>query len=195
MHKKLIKWHLYAGLLCFPYFIIFGISSLNFNHHFKFMEPGKNSSIWQKQINIPPFKDDDQFSEGVKDSLHLMGWTLPWEVKKDSTGFQFKVTHPGKEYSIKVPRNENTVSVEETSMGFWPVFNALHGFDGKIPGSSSILISMWGYYQSITVVVMLFSIISGIYIFLRRKNERKTGLIILFSCIGLSLLIMLFAWL
>lgn len=194
MRKKLIKWHLFAGLLCFPYFIIFGISSLNFNHHFQFMEPGKNIIHWQRQIIIPPFQDEQQFADAIRDSLGLIGWSPPWEIKKDTTGFRFMITHPGKTYAIKIVTNEKIIRVEETRKGFWSVFNSLHGFNGEIPGAPA-LINSWGFYSDIIIVVMLFSIISGIYIFLKRKSERKTGLIILFSCIGLSLLIMLSAWL
>ncbi len=38
MRSILLKIHLYAGLLCSSYPIIFGVSSLHFNHHF--VEPG-----------------------------------------------------------------------------------------------------------------------------------------------------------
>jgi len=194
MRNKLIKWHLYAGLLCLPYFIIFGISSLNFNHHFSFMEPHNNAIHWEKEITIPPFRDEQQFAEAIRDSLNLMGWTPPWEMKKDSAGFRFMVTHPGKDYVISAFNNQSIIKVEETHKGFWPVFNSLHGFNEEIPGAP-VFISSLGIYSNVVVVVMLFSIISGIYIFLRNRKERKTGLFILFGCLGFSLLIMLLAWL
>lgn len=194
MRNKLMKYHLFAGLLCFPYFIIFGISSLNFNHHFQFMEPGKNIIHWQKQIIIPPFQDEQQFADAIRDSLGLIGWSSPWEIKKDTTGFQFMITHPGKNYAISVFNNEPVIKVEEAWKGFWPVLNSLHGFNEKIPGVP-VFVNAWGIYSNVVVLVMLFSIISGIYIFLKNKKERKTGLFILFSCLGFSLLIMLLAWL
>jgi len=144
MRKNLIRLHLYAGLLCFPYFIIFGISSLNFNHHFKFTNPGENISIWQKQINIPPFKDNEQFSADVRDSLGLMGWA--YNVKKDSTGFRFIVSHPGKNYAIKITNNEKPIRVEETRKGVWSVFISLHGFGGEMPGAPE-LINAWVLFE------------------------------------------------
>jgi len=194
MRNNLIRLHLYAGLFCFPYFIIFGVSSLNFNHHFQFMQSKEDKVTWQKQITIPSYKNDDQFSNDVRDSLGLMGWTLPWEVKKDSASFQFVVSHFAKDYMVKIHDKENIVDVYEKGKGFWNVFNGLHSFGGDLPNAPA-LINSWKYYQDITVVVLLFSAISGIYIFLRRKSERKAGLIILFCCIGLSMLIMLSVWL
>jgi hypothetical protein len=149
---------------------------------------------WQKQITIPPYKNDDQFSNDIRDSLGLMGWTLLWEVKKDSASFQFAVSHAGKDYTVKIHNNENIVDVYENRKGFWSVFKGLHPFGGDLPNTPG-MINSWKYYQDITVVVLLFSAISGIFIFLRRKSERKAGLIILFSCMGLSVLIMLSVWL
>lgn len=195
MRKYLIRFHLYAGLLCFPYFIIFGVSSLNINHHFKFMEPSADSSIrWQGRINIPNFKNNQQFADDIRDSLQLMGWTPPWEQETDSVSFRFEIVHAATKYNVTVPVNKKTVLVEEKRKGFWPVFNSLHFLGEKIPGAPA-MINLWRFYQNITVFVMLFSILSGIYIFLRRKSERKTGLIILFTSLALSLLIMISVWL
>ncbi len=195
MKRKIIKWHLYAGLLCFPCFIIFGVSSLHFNHHFGFMKKSDDTRSFQKQIVLPHYLDDKQFSEAVRDSLQLMGMISPWGMVKDSNDFRFVVIHPGCEYIIKTITDNNMVTVEENRKGFWPVFNALHGFNGKLPGNRSVFIRGWGYYQNFSALVMLFSIISGIYIFLKRKNERIAGLIMLFSSVIISLFIMLSVWL
>ncbi len=37
MRQWILRIHLYGGLLCAPYLIIFGFSSLHFNHHFAFV--------------------------------------------------------------------------------------------------------------------------------------------------------------
>ena len=36
LRKLILNLHIYAGLLCFGYLIVFGVSSLNFNHPFAF---------------------------------------------------------------------------------------------------------------------------------------------------------------
>jgi hypothetical protein len=158
------------------------------------MEPDENQITWQRQIHLPAYKDDDQYANAVKDSLGLMGWTLPWEVKKDSSGFQLAVSHFGKDYTIRVPANESAVAVQERRKGFWAVFNSLHFLGGDIP-NAPLLINTWKYYQNITVAVLLFSVASGVYIFMRRKKERAAGLIVLFACITFSLLLILSVWL
>ncbi|MBS1750982.1 MAG: PepSY-associated TM helix domain-containing protein [Bacteroidetes bacterium] len=195
MKRKIVKWHLYAGLLFFPCFIIFGVSSLHFNHHFGFMKKSDDTRSFQKQIVLPHYVDNKQFSEEVRDSLQLMGTISPWGMANDSGGFRFVVVHPGCEYGITAHFDNNTVTIRENRKGFWPVFNALHAFNGKLPGNNSLLVSGWSYYQSFSALVMLFSIISGIYIFLKRKNERTAGLYILFSAVSISFFIMLSVWL
>lgn len=159
------------------------------------MKKSDDTRSFQKQIVLPHYLDDKQFSEAVRDSLQLMGMISPWGMVKDSNDFRFVVIHPGCEYIIKTITDNNMVTVEENRKGFWPVFNALHGFNGKLPGNRSVFISGWGYYQNFSALVMLFSIISGIYIFLKRKNERIAGLLMLFSAVIISLFIMLSVWL
>ena len=100
MKRKIVKWHLYAGLLFFPCFIIFGVSSLHFNHHFGFMKKSDDTRSFQKQIVLPHYVDNKQFSEEVRDSLQLMGTISPWGMANDSGGFRFVVVHPGCEYGI-----------------------------------------------------------------------------------------------
>jgi hypothetical protein len=189
-----IQLHLYAGLACFPYFIIFGISSLNINHDFAFMKPSETTIRWQKRLAVPDLKDNQQLADNMRDSLGLMGWAPYWEQEKGPELYAFTVTHPGKDYTINAFLSQNRVEVTEKSKGFWPVFNSLHFLGGDIP-NAPVLINMWQYYQNLSVVVMLFSMATGIYLFLKRKQERTTGLLFLFGSAGLSFLFMLFVWL
>ena len=49
--KWILKIHLYGGLVCFWYLIILAISSLDFHHHFNFME-NKLSAEVREQIPL-----------------------------------------------------------------------------------------------------------------------------------------------
>lgn len=195
MRPFILRLHLYAGLLCFPYFLIFGISSLHINHRFSGMEPSMNDSIqWQGPLSRPAFQSNEQFAEEIRIRLGLMGWTPPWVQKKDSASFAFMVTHAGKDYHINVPLLGHVVQVNEKRKGFWSVFNSLHFLGEAIPGAPW-LINTWRFYQDLTVVVLLFSVGSGIYIFLRRRQERKAAFLLLGSALALSFLFMLTIWL
>lgn len=105
MRAILLKLHLYAGLLCSSYLILFGISSLNFNHHFG--RPAALKVERQRGLNaLPAIIDDHRLAEALRDTLGLVGWTLPWETRRsetaDSLYFYFAVNRPGKEYRVQV---------------------------------------------------------------------------------------------
>lgn len=194
MRKLFLKLHLYAGLLCFPYFIIFGISSLHINHAFPFMKPAESMRQWQRDVPIRELDDNQQLAETIRDSLGLMGWAPWWEQNRQADAYNFQVTHPGKQYRIRAYLQENRVVVEEQSKGFWPVLNALHFVGESIPGAP-VPINSWQYYQDFCVFVLVFSILSGVYLFVKRRQETWTGLLILGGCTFVSLLLMVGVWL
>src|SRR5438876_3358188 len=97
MRKWLLNLHLYGGLLCAPYLLIFGFSSLHFNHHFSFVEPKPNSVTWHAPLAIEPLSDNDKMAMSIRDSMGLMGWTIPWKMKRDAAGvLEFDLERPGK---------------------------------------------------------------------------------------------------
>ncbi len=53
MRTLLLQIHLYAGLLCSSYLVIFGISSLNYNHHFGEAISG-DESHWSDNCRCGP---------------------------------------------------------------------------------------------------------------------------------------------
>jgi hypothetical protein len=162
-----------------------GISSLHFNHHFSFMEAPNDPEHWSQKIMPGPEQNDLLLSETIRDSLSLIGWPLPWETRRDSTGgIHFALEQPGKRYVIDYATHDQIAHVAETPKGFWRVFNALHG-SGIVPGAP--LMYAWSWYTRITVVVILFSVFSGLYLWIKGQQNRQSGLIMLFTCCGITL--------
>lgn len=194
MQSFLQKIHIYGGLACFWYLIILGISSLQFNHHFEFMRQQGDSIKWQRQVSIvDPVRDNLKLAEAIRDSLNLMGWPLPWEMWRDSTHLYFAMEQPAKRYFIKYTFTSNTANIVETNKGFWHVFNSLHGA-GAVPNGP--FTTLWQWYTRATVITLILSIVTGIYIYLNTKEEKKAGLIVLFASVGGTLLwmIKLYLW-
>lgn len=190
MRNLVLKIHLYAGLLCSSYLVIYGISSLNFNHQFG--KPGEEKVKWERSIAITNSDNDQALSESVRDALGLMGWPLPWETQRDKEGnFQFGLSRPGKHYTIRVLFGERRIVVEETRKGIWAVVNSLHGHMGVPP---STFMGLWRWYTELSTWVVLFAAVSGIYLWTRRRNERNIGIITLSATTGASLLFMFYVW-
>ena len=190
MRSFLLKVHIYTGLLCSSYLLVFGISSLNFNH--KFGKPGNETVKWERSLKVVNAENDAALSATVRDALGLIGWVVAWETGRDDRGnLHFSLERPGKRYIIHVLFDENRVKVEETRLGFWAVVNSLHALM-RLP--SSPFMTLWGVYTELCVWVVLFSSASGIYLWTRRRSERLVGWILLGCASGTSLLFMSYVW-
>ncbi|MGH7770297.1 MAG: hypothetical protein ACREQP_22825 [Candidatus Binatia bacterium] len=188
MRSFLLKIHIYGGLLCSSYLLIFGVSSLNFNHHFG--TPKDEKVIWERSLKVVNVEDDKALSEGVRDALGLFGWPLPWETKRETDGtFRFGLSRPGKHYMIRVFFDENRVQVEETRKGFWAVINALHALM-RVPASR--FITLWGAYTEFCTWVVLFSAASGVYLWTRRQRERWVGSLLLLGASSTFFILMFY---
>lgn len=190
MRKLFLKIHLYSGLVCFWYLIILGTSSLDFNHHFSFMQTSAEPETWMRHVQLPgDFTDDLLLSQTLRDSLSLIGWPLPWETWHDSTGtFHFVLEHPGKRYVVDYSFASQQATVEEIPKGIWRAFNAMHGM-GSVPNAG--FMDLWKWYTHITVVLVILSVFLGIYLWYKGRHDRKSGRLLLFVSIVVSLAWML----
>jgi hypothetical protein len=191
MRTWVLRLHLYLGLLCSGYLIVFGVSSLNFNHPLAFTRPGTDKITWERNIALPEQSGDNTAeSEAVTDALGLMGWTLPWETHRDPGGdLHFGLARPGKHYSVHVLRSAGAVRVEEQHKGYWTVVREMHGNHG-VPRSH--LMTAWGWYTELTTLVVLFAAASGVYLFATRRKDRRAALAVLGAVTVLSLAFMLY---
>jgi hypothetical protein len=190
MRSLLLKIHIYSGLLCSSYLLIFGVSSLNYNHHFG--KPDNKKVRWERSLKLVDTGNNMAVSEVVRDNLGLIGWPLPWETRRDERGnLHFGLSRPGKHYTIRVFFDENRIQVEETHRGFWAVVDTLHG---KMGVPSSRFMSLWGAYTELCTWVVLFSAASGVYLWTHRQKERFIGWILLVSASGTALLLIVYVW-
>ena len=174
MRKWVLRVHLYGGLLCAAYLILFGVSSLMFNHP-GMWPAGKGKVNWERAVEVSSSMGDDAtLSEAIRDELGLMGWTIPWETRRvGGNVLTFGVSRPGKHYKIDYDPAAKSVKVVETRKGYGEVVRALHGFM-RLP--NSWFVSTWGMYTEVCTWVVLFAAASGVYLWAGRRNERRVGL-------------------
>lgn len=186
----LLQVHLYAGLLCSSYFVLFGISSLNYNHQFG-TAVEVDHITWDRQLSLPEFDEDRARAFAVRDSLGLPGWAPWWKYKTDEDGaFHFEITRPGKLYKMHLAADGH-LRAEEHRTGFWPVVNRLHAMM-QLPNAP--LISWWGAYTEFCFWVVIGSAASGVYLWTRRRGERRIGVWLLCGVSGASLLFMFYIY-
>ena len=188
MRKWILRVHLYGGLLCAPYLVLFGLSSLVFNH--PAMGPvGKTQTSWERAVGVSEGREDAALTESLRDDLGLIGWTIPWETRRiEGNVLTFGVSRPGKHHKIDYDGSAKSVKVVETRKGVWDVVRALHGFRG-VPNSR--FSSTWKVYTEACTWVVLFAAASGVYLWSGRRNERRVGWVILCGAAA-SLVFMVF---
>jgi len=188
--RLLLRLHLYAGIFCAPYLVIFAVSSLDINHRFGFMQEGNETVIRTVRQKIPFGLPDHRLAAALRDTLGLTGWAPRWETSRAKGTFRCKVIHPGKEFTLTADSAAERITISEKRKGFWKLFNNLHMFGGDIPNRSWVHV-LWGFYQDICVVYLLFAACSGIFLFAKKRKERIAGLVVVSAFALLSLLFML----
>ena len=187
----ILRIHIYIGLFCLPYLLIFSLSSLNFNHHFlpeKLSE--EQSASWQVKVNLPETYDNAALANMVKDSLGLFGWAPWWEYRRDSVSFRFGVTHTGKFYEVVTRKGSGVVTVNQWNYQSGNVLKGLHFLGEKIPGAP-LHINMWRFYQDLTVYAVFFWVLSGLYMWIlkRRKGGLESPVLLAISIFSVALII------
>lgn len=193
MRKWLLNLHLYGGLLCSSYLLIYGFSSLLFNHPIDTGEDGP-AVTWEEPMQHPRVYKKPELAERVRDGLGLFGWVPPWEIRAEKSGeLRFVVSRPGKRYEVQTKLREEKVRVSETHTGFWSVVRALHGMHKEIP-NGPWLVNSWRFFTEVTNWIVLFAAGTGVYLWTFRKSERAIGGVLLGMTVAVSLGLILYVW-
>lgn len=204
LRKIVLNLHLYGGLLCFSYLILYGISSINFNHPFAFTKARGSTTTWTQSLRLPAEFATTAGKGGAEVSriqnqdnqmvLHALGSFAapPYGLTGGWTGpdtYHAHVMRLGKEYQVDVHPTQGTATITQTRMGFWTFIRELHGAHVTFP--DSLLASTWAWYTDLCTVFLVVAGISGVYLWTRRRAERRVGLILLGVAMTLSLALML----
>lgn len=178
MKKLIYSLHLYFGLLCSAYLIVFGISSLQFNHHFGFFKLGERTVNWTRTIQVP-VDDNDLQAAGfaIRDALGLGGWVPPWWMNRPAEKpemFELGIVRQGKEYRVVYNTESGLAEVKEIRRGPLEIITSLHAA-GPYP-NAGIPLTLWPWYTHICFWFVVFAVISGIYLWLSGSNSRSFGM-------------------
>jgi hypothetical protein len=194
---------MYGGLLCFSYLILFGISTLNFNHPFDFTKSPSGVTTWSQPIALPsPVRPDGRdAAEALKARrdnnsaiLHALGsFAAPFTSAdgdwSDADTYHAHFTRPGKQIDVDVHPGQGTATVTRTRTGVWALVRDLHGSAALYP--DSVLASSWKWYTELCVIVVVGAAISGVYLWAGRRRDRRVGLLVLGAACVVSLALML----
>lgn len=147
MRKCILNLHLYGGLLCSAYLIIFGWSSLCFNHRSLVVGSEREPVTWEQPLTLTAPADNAKAADAVRDALGLMGWPLPWKMNRDAEGnLHFDMERPGKSDTVHALFKEGKARIEARPKKILSVVNSLHAIM-DLPNSH--FVRFWGYYTEI----------------------------------------------
>ncbi len=201
LRRIILNAHLYGGLICFSYLILFGISVLNFNHPFEFTKSPASVTSWTQPMALPALERSDADATKVRRDnneaiLHALGSFAAPTRNVDADGawtdaetYHAHLMRPGKTYDIDVHPGRGTATITQTRANFWTLVRELHGSAVWYP--ESILASSWGWYTELCTFVVIAAAASGVYLWAGRLRERRIGLIMLLGAGALSSALML----
>jgi len=187
MRKWVMWFHIHTGLLFFGFLLIFGLSSLVFNHNPKFLEREKTSPKWDQPISTVPQADLWKYAAAVADDMGLDGRVLH-PVSKNGA-LDFDLVRPGRRYIVHL--KDKGVHVDEFREGFVATLSEMHGVR---PTNNSPLLNLWAWYAIIGSVVLVGSAITGVYVWAVRPRERILGWTTLAGATAVSLGICFYIW-
>ena len=173
----------------------------------EFLRARSEPKTWERPIelaDLPRMSSEMNYAQrvaakteannAVRRALGLFGHQRPWEQsgwdEKDENHYHASLVRPGVEYDVDVHLDRKVATVKETRTSGWEVINRLHGFHGEMPDSA--FVSTWAWYTELCTLVVLFAGGSGIYLWTRRRNERRIGLIMLGGAGAMSLALMFY---
>jgi hypothetical protein len=173
------RLHIYFGLFISPFILIFSISVLAFNHagFLNKVNPVKAFPEIRTRLDSIPYDTTDLLTaKGILHKLGLNGEIDFININKDK--ISFPVNKPGLKSYITVYRHTDSVAITRQIEGSFGAMNYLHIMPGqhnaKIRGNS-LYLKTWRIMADAVVYLILFLILSGIYLWYILEFERNSG--------------------
>jgi hypothetical protein len=96
---------------------------------------------------------------------------------------------PGKVYDVDVHPGRGSATVTQTRAGVWSLIRDLHGSAVVYPESH--LASTWRWYTELCTFVVVAAGVSGVYLWVAGRRERRVGLVVLGAAVAVSVALML----
>lgn len=181
MNQAVAKWasrlHIYLGIVCAPYFLVYGFSTLSWNHpnsaFFASAEEAgtEETSTWTALLEAAPRGSDLEIADSIATSLGLFGHIPQWGLKRRGEILSFAVNRPGARFTLEFTPGSRSVRVLETRKGLWSVLRGIHGMT-VLP--RSVWAWSWGAYTVVSIVALLVASLSGFLLIWRKATTRRS---------------------
>ena len=177
LSKTFYDWtrllHFYFGLFVSPFIVIFSVSTIMLNHGWK---PVPQESVSTVPVQIDESLKGARFVSELTRQLDLRGEVIGNGVVRNNKTTVF-VMRPGATRRVVVDMKTRQAEITLKTFGWLDTMRYLHMNPGPHKPTNWIFGKMWGWLADTTVYLTLFLTVSGVYMWVVLKAERKIGLI------------------
>jgi hypothetical protein len=181
------KAHYYLGLYFLFFLWLFSLSGLLLNHSswaFAQFYPNRKISRIEGPIRSLSIGSDFDKAMAVMRQLRIEG-EIEWSATRgDAARLEFNVTRPGRVYQVLTDLKNNRATVTLNEYNAWGVLRGMHTFVGVSPDDPRkqrdwILTTIWAMSMDAVAVGIVVLVLSGVYLWWNRRENRAAGLIAL----------------
>ncbi|TAL80401.1 MAG: hypothetical protein EPN88_01285 [Bacteroidetes bacterium] len=171
--------HIYFGLFISPFILIYSISVLAYNHagFLSHINTVKSlPEIRTRLDNIPYDTTDLLTAQAIIRKIGIKG-EIDFIIN-NADQISFPVNKPGLKTRVEVNTHTDSVVINRQLEGSIRAMNYLHIMPGqhnaKIRGNS-LFLKIWRLIADLVVYLLLFLVLSGIFLWYLLEFERNTG--------------------
>jgi len=166
-----LNLHIYGGLACSAYLVVYGVSSILANHRpNRFLATGTTRE-WNRALPATLTEGEPgPAAQRVARALDLEGRIL--QVMTGEPGkLRFTVHRPGRDFEVRAGM-DGTVTVIEQRARLGSVLLGLHDAR-RVPGS--LALNSWWFYTAATAGILLLLVGSGLLSWIGSRGTRRLG--------------------
>ena len=187
MYRYLRNTHLFLGLFCCFYLLMYGISSVQMAHSSWF---STRPAVTETQAALAPgITDARRVARELMDHYGLRGEVGP--VRATAAQLSFNIVRPGTVYQIDYTTATGAARIRDNHAGFMGIMNRIHHAKGL--WHDYWVLNMWGGFVAVVSAALFLIGATGIYLWFKLRQERVVGAILLVVSLGYSLTIMVLA--
>lgn len=185
MYKVIRNIHLFLGLLCFGFLLMYSVSAVQMSHVDWFtMQP----TVTEQTVAVSPL--GSQNPRAFAQQLMQAGmWGELQNVSQDAAGFRLRILRAGTTHDVDYVAGSPTAKVKTSTAGIMGMLNRLHHTAGFYREQS--ITDWWAAFVALTSLSLLTLGATGVYLWFRLYKERLVGGIFLSVglIIGIGLLV------
>ena len=170
LYKWMKKLHMYAGLLSFTAFMVWGIAGVGAT-----FRPGPgNRTPQEPEVRYLDFQADPNATDQQVTDAMIERSGLPFiqpgrKPARDPEGrLWVRYFHPNGQRRIILLEDEGKLRIEQIDSSLWQFLNVLH-MQSWLHSNPGFEVRLWGLYNEFSLWAVIFMTLSGLYMWLATR--------------------------